>query len=136
MTAGKLAAIGAIAVVAAAIAAGLWVAGSPQEQRERRLDERRTADLRSLSNSVSRYYRETGKLPAELDSMVDGRTQSVLPRDPQSGQSYDYEISPPAKFRLCTEFLREAGSDAPLDFWAHAAGQQCFDFDLSAVRTD
>ena len=124
----------AIALVVAVIVAGLVVSGSPQRQRMLRLDERRVADLRSLQNSLTYRYTETGVLPATLADLVDGRILTAVPRDPESGEQYLYEMTERRAFRLCAEFAMPSEGPEPEDFWAHAAGRQCFDFDFSTVR--
>ena len=130
----RLAAGFVIALVVAAIVAGLVVSGSPQRQRMLRLDERRVRDLQSLQTSLSYRYTETGALPATLEDLVDGRLLSAVPRDPESGEPYAYEVTARRVFRLCAEFALPSEGPEPADFWAHAAGRQCFDFDYATLR--
>jgi hypothetical protein len=134
--AGKLLAIGSSTVVAVAIIAGLILTGSPAEQRLLRLDEQRVAHLRDLSNSISRHYVDTAALPDMLETLVDGRIRTSLPLDPATDRPYEYETAGPARFRLCAEFARESSPRDANDFWSHAAGRQCFEFDLSDLRLD
>jgi hypothetical protein len=124
----------AIAVVVAAIVAGLVVSGSPQRQRQLRLDEQRVNDLRSLSQSITAHYRNTRELPGQITEIVDGRTRSTLPRDPESGQAYVYETQERRVFQLCAEFALPSEDTQPDEFWSHQAGRQCFRFDLSSLR--
>jgi type II secretory pathway pseudopilin PulG len=124
----------AIALVVAAIVAGLIVSGSPQRQRMLRLDEQRVRDLQALQTNLSRRYTETGALPATLEDLIDGRLLSAVPRDPESGQSYVYEMTGRRVYRLCAEFALPSEGPEPNDFWAHAAGLQCFDFDYATLR--
>jgi hypothetical protein len=137
MSSHRAAAYASIAVVGAAIVVGLYVSGSPSDQRLLRLDERRVADLMRLSSALSRYFSETGELPADLGELVDGRRLSSLPRDPVSDSSYVYMITGDEQFELCAEFSRESEYDPNENFWGHAAGRACFPFDYSdrqAVR--
>lgn len=126
----------AIVVVAAAVVAGLLVTGTPQRQRELRLDERRVSDLLVLSSALTRRYGETGRLPASIDALVDGRFLSTLPRDPASDESYVYESTGAASYRLCATFAREAGAPGAAEFWYHPPGRHCFDFDYSEMLRD
>jgi len=133
MTPHRIAAYVSAAVVAAAIAAGLYLSGSPGEQRLRRLDERRVADLQRLSSVIDLYHTQTGQLPAELERLIDGRRLSSVPRDPATDEPYEFRITGDKRFELCAEFSR--GSPAavtPADnFWRHDAGRRCFEFDYS-----
>ena len=133
MSPGRILLVASIAIVATAVVAGLIITGSPGTQRELRMDERRVADLRGLSNSLSRRYRETGRLPDTLGALVDGRLLAVLPRDPMTAAAYEFEPTGRTTFRLCAEFARKAMPAGADDFWAHDAGRQCFDFDYASL---
>lgn len=126
----RLAAGLAIAVVIAAIVAGLTISGSPQRQRLLRLDQQRVYELQGISRSLSDRYANTRTLPAALADLVDGRTRSSLPRDPVSGEPYGYEILERRAFQLCAEFALASEDPEPDEFWSHEAGRQCFRFDL------
>lgn len=128
--------VAAIGVVVLAIVVGLVISGSPMQQRELRLDEARVADLRSLSAALARFYRETAALPGSLEQLVDGRNLSRLPRDPVADTGYSYTQTSPAAYRLCTEFARASDTSLRDDFWTHAAGRHCFEFDYSDLRPD
>lgn len=134
MSGQRLAAGLAIAVVVAAIVAGLVISGSPEQQRLLRLDSQRVNDLQSLSQWISVNYSSTRELPAELAELVDGRMLSRVPRDPESDQAYAYEILDRREYRLCAEFALPSEHPELDGFWAHAAGRQCFRFDLSSMR--
>lgn len=126
----RIAACASIAVVAVAIAVGLYLSGSPGEQRLRRLDERRVTDLQRLSSALQVYHRQTGQLPADLERLVDGRRLSSLPRDPVTDEPYELRITGDERFELCAEFSR-ASIIEPDGFWSHGPGRKCFEFDYS-----
>jgi hypothetical protein len=126
----------AVSVFVAAVVAGLVISGSPGRQRALRLDEQRVADLRSLSNALSRYYRETRKLPGQLEALVDGRALAYMPRDPLADVLYEYEVLEPYAFDLCAAFELESVNAQAGDFWDHGQGRQCFRFDYSTMRFD
>jgi hypothetical protein len=115
------------AIVIIAVLAGLYLSGSPGEQRLLRLDERRVSDLLQLSYTISTYWDESARLPAGLSDLVDGQRLSSVPEDPQSGTVYSYETVDTDSYRLCAEFAR--GSSQPItgDFWEHPAGPHCFE---------
>ena len=74
----RVAVIGSIAVVVAAVIAGLWLIGSPADQRQQRLDERRVSDLEQLSQAVYRHRNERRALPA---SRGEERHEKREPKD-------------------------------------------------------
>jgi len=132
MTAHRIAADGSAPVLVAAIAAGLYLSGTPGEQRLRRLDERRVADLQRLSSIIDLYHMQTGQLPAELERLIDGRRLSSVPRDPATAEPYEFRITGDERFELCAEFSRASTALTPADsFWRHDEGRQCFEFDYS-----
>jgi len=128
MTSGRaLGAVVALAVLAA-VAAGLWMIGSPGDARRLRLDERRVSDLRSISTSVDVHWTRQGVLPARLDEVSPpvGATVTV---DPVSGQRYEYRVIDARTYELCATFDAEwqpgmYGYDEA--FWRHGAGRHCF----------
>lgn len=127
----RLALVGSIVAVAAAVVAGLLVAGSPAEQRLRRLDERRVNDLRFLASAADRYFEREEKLPAELDELVDGLFFTRVPTDPATRQPYEYRIVGPRQYELCAAFDRPSRPELADDFWAHDAGLRCFSFTVT-----
>jgi hypothetical protein len=136
MSAGKLALIGSVVVVAGAVIAGLIVSGSPLEQRLIRYDDRRVADLQTISNALLSYYRETKSIPPNLETLVNGWIRADLPHDPQTEDRYEYVRLSDRSFQLCADFIRASDSDARAEFWAHDSGRQCFTLDYSGVRSD
>src|SRR5687767_3423018 len=127
MKTSRLITIVSSAIVAIAILAGLYLSGSPAEQRLLRLDERRISDLVQLSYTISNYREQSGQLPLELAVLVDGQRLRSLPADPQTGVVYAYEIADTDSYRLCAEFSRPSLQTTPDDFWAHPEGRHCFE---------
>jgi hypothetical protein len=123
-------AIASAAVVAVAIAAALFVIGSPAEQRREQLDARRVQDLRTLSYQVTAHWTQKQRLPESTAELVDGRALSRLPVDPVSKAAYEYGIASPRQFELCATFDRDSPPAERGDFWAHASGRKCFSFDV------
>jgi hypothetical protein len=117
-------------VVVAALIGGLYVGGSPGEQRLLRFDERRVNDLRALSHAISKRWDKTKRLPQMLDELVDGQGLRGIPADPETESSYVYEVLSINKFRLCADFSRPSLNPDPKDFWIHKSGKQCFEFTL------
>jgi type II secretory pathway pseudopilin PulG len=121
----------AVAVVVIAIVAGLVLVGSPGEQRLRRIDQRRVADLQRLASVLDTYYYANDALPPTLEPLVDGRRLSAVPRDPSTDAVYTYRPTGDRAYELCAVFDRPSdGLDPfPYDvFWSHDGGEKCFSF--------
>jgi hypothetical protein len=131
MSVERVAVVGSIVAVVAAVIAGLLVMGSPGEQRLLRLDDQRVMDLRQLSFAAENRWTEARGLPATASELVDGRYLSRLPVDPVSGEPYAYRVTGPRQFELCAEFARPSRPALEDDFWFHEAGPACFSFDVA-----
>jgi hypothetical protein len=136
MNRGRLVLPGVIAIVAAAVVAGLYVSGSPIEQRRFRADERRVNDIQQISNTIGRYYNATENLPPELETLVNGWASTGIPRDPETENEYRYEITSDDSYRLCAEFARDSRPNRERDFWRHGGGSHCYSFDYSELVLD
>ena len=134
MTARKFITVMASVTVVIAVLGGLYVSGSPGEQRLLRLDERRIADLVQLSAAISAYWQQSGRLPAALPVLVDGQRLRSLPTDPQTEVVYSYEPADMNTYQLCAEFARVAQQTMSEDFWAHPAGTHCFELEVGPER--
>lgn len=126
MTLNRIAAIGASIVAAVAVVAGLLLAGSPAEERDRRVDALRLAALQQLASVISVYYEESGALPAQLAALVDGRNLQELPKDPVSGEVYEYQPEADDSYALCASFDDASEDGEVAEFWMHGAGRSCF----------
>jgi hypothetical protein len=130
----RLALVGSVAAVAAAVAAGLLLTGSPAEQRLRRLDEQRVAELGQLASAAERRFDREQRLPAAADELVDGQLMTRLPTDPATGQPYEYRLTGPRQFEVCATFDRPSRPELAGDFWFHEAGHRCFSFSVTENR--
>jgi len=131
MSVQRLAATGSSVVVVAAIIAGLWIIGSPAEQRLLRLDEQRANDLRQLSSAAEFRWSRDDRLASAAPELVDGRYLSRLPTDPGTGEPYEYRVTSERSFEVCASFDRPSRSELVGDFWFHESGRQCFGFDVT-----
>ena len=127
----RLAALGSVVVVGAAIIAGLVFVGPPSEQRMLRLDVQRVRDLMQLQLAVDSYWAEHRELPGTLPDVVDGRRLSQVPLDPASDQSYEYRATEARRFELCAAFARPSPAEDARNFWSHEAGRKCFSFEVT-----
>lgn len=133
MSSNRLAAISASVVVLLTISVGLYILGTPSQERFRRLDEQRIADLLLLSRAVNANYLISNSLPANLDSMQDGTRLSRIPRDPETSSMYEYEQVAADAYRLCAEFMTQSNEARLDDFWEHSEGRQCFSFNAQST---
>lgn len=117
----------ALVVVAAAVAGGLWLTGSPAEARLVRLDDRRIEDLRRISNLVDAYWRSHRRLPGSLAEV--GSEPGAAGRDPVSDQPYEFRGKGDRQYELCAVFDRKSVK-AEWSSWSHAAGRTCFPIEV------
>ena len=134
MMTNKPAAIGSSVIVLGALLIGLYVLGSPMEERFRRLDEQRVADLLQLSRAINRNFRFSDRLPTNLTDIVDGQLIRRLPIDLETEAMYQYEIIDIDSYRLCAEFSIASEEGNLDDFWSHSMGRECFDFKAQSDR--
>lgn len=93
-----------VSIVLAGSVAGFFVAGTPQNQRLVRLDERRTSDLQTIQWQIINYWQKKEVLPSVLDDLVDPISGFFMPRDPETNGSYEYRLLGELKFELCAVF--------------------------------
>jgi hypothetical protein len=138
----KLVGYGAGLVVIAAIVAGFFIIGTPQDARAMRLDNQRVSDLQGMQWQIVNYWQQKERLPGTLAELQDPISGYLLPRDPETGESYGYRAVGSLSFELCGTFAREGqgtnyygprplafpekGISPELDSWQHEAGQECF----------
>lgn len=146
----KMLGFGAGIVVLVAIVSGFFILGSPAEVRLVRLDAQKVSDLQSMQWQIVNYWQQKEKLPASLNELKDPLSGSIIPVDPQSGESYVYEVTGARSFKLCATFNKEGVGDpymAPRpvmmekpvdglgeDSWQHGAGEVCFDRSIDPER--
>lgn len=128
-------------LVGVAVIAGFFVAGSPFKQRLVRFDSQKVSDLQMIQNQAVNYWTQKGKLPASQNDLIDSISGFRPPLDTQKNIAYEYRVTGPLAFELCSEF-NLASSDAgpakaipayyPIgggfgDNWQHDAGRFCFE---------
>lgn len=127
-----------VVLVVAAAVTGLFMLGPPREERDRRLDTMRVADLREAARAVDRYWATRDTLPPSLEALSKERGISLSLLDPETGQPYQYRLLDGNAYELCANFSRddsendratfssETGSDRYPPFWSHGAGRHCY----------
>jgi hypothetical protein len=119
-----LAAIASVLVVAAVIR-GLFMIGPLDEQRKRKFDEKRIADLQQASTSINYYYSTHHELPEHLTALAGEPGLKIQLIDPETSDPYSYKKLSADTYELCAKFSME--SDDRMDFrWSHKAGKTCY----------
>lgn len=134
--------------VLAAIIASFFVVGSPATQRARRMDTSRISDLQILQNEIVSFWNQKAVLPSSLSDLTSSISGFVPPVDPETDQSYEYNIKSNLVFELCANFeltsLNQTSSPARMpkpiyltpynQNWVHDAGRVCFERTIDPQR--
>ena len=99
-----------VTAVVAAVAAGLIILGSPAQERERRIDDRRVADLHGIAAATDLYWSRHSRLPASLDDLTAEPGLRIYTRDPATSEFYGYQALDSARYEVCATFDRESGT--------------------------
>jgi hypothetical protein len=126
----RAAVIGSIAVVGAAVVAGLLIIGSPAEQRLLRLDEQRVDGLTQLARRAELQWSQERRLATGAAELVD-QYLTRMPTDPATREPYEYRTTGPRAFEVCAVFDRPSRPELAGDFWFHEAGRRCFAFEMT-----
>jgi len=113
------------AVVIGVIAGGVWLMGSPAEQRVLKLDQRRIDDLQSIAQQIHVYWNRHRSLPERLEALSAEPGLASIPMDPTRNEPYGYRLLGDESYELCAIFDRPSPY-APASVWAHEAGPYCF----------
>lgn len=134
-----------IGIVAASIVAGFFIVGSPKEARLRKFDEERVNNLSLIQSEILNYWVQKGRLPENLDALIDNLRGVVVPKDPQTQEKYVYVIGEKKlTFSLCANFSTDLTysnkletqpkfprpiymSSDPYQGWEHGQGFICFE---------
>lgn len=136
--------IGVAILAAITIAAGFFIVGTPAEARLARFDGQKISDLQSIQSQIVYYWQAKQSLPKTIDDLNNSLSYGPMPVDPQTGESYGYEVIGDLSFKLCAAFnapsrgnqnmyaepmmAPRVGGKMPLpDNWQHSSGQVCFD---------
>ncbi len=124
------------------VIAAFFVVGSPQDQRDERLDQDRIQDLSSIENTVQWYYVEENVLPETLGDL-EGRTKNpYIPVDPDTEEPYEYTVTGEMTYQLCAVFATDNidsedyvrpvinNKYGVMNLWLHEAGRHCFDIEV------
>ena len=125
--------------VIAAVTAGLFVIGSPMEERARRIDDRRVTDLQGIMAATDLYWTRYSRLPASLDDLTAEPGVRINTTDPASSEIYGYQPLDSLDYEVCATFEQASGEitrEPTRDLWAHGPGRQCFELEAEDIRHD
>ena len=123
--------------VTAAIVVGIYLLGSPTDERARRLDERRVQDLSEIARAADVYWTRNTRLPASLDALRTETGANITIADPATGMSYEFRPLEGERYELCAVFegeSRDSDRGFGAGFWSHRGGRQCFQRDAQTIR--
>ncbi len=129
--------VSATAAVIAAVIGGLLLLGSPAQERMRRLDERRVADLRNIENVVKIYWTRHKSLPVSLESLSSEPGVFVKRTDPEAGLPYEYKLLSSKNYELCAHFSHDTAEERNTpyqNFWSHGPDRQCFQLEVQDTK--
>lgn len=95
-------------VVLASVVVGILLIGSPSKQRDIMQDRDRVLGLANLQQQLIDFYQSKGELPKTLAVLSDPLTGTVVPRDPETGEFFEYTSTSKLSFTLCANFKTES----------------------------
>jgi hypothetical protein len=125
-----------VATVVTAVVAGLFVLGSPMEERARRVDHRRVVDLQGIVAATDLYWTRHSRLPVSLDELSAEPGVRISTRDPASSEIYDYQPRDSMHYEVCASFERESeetSRDPARNLRVHGSGRQCLQFEAKEI---
>ncbi len=119
---------GSLAAVIAIFIASLFFVESPQQARNRKLDNLILDNFDAIASAVENYYEENDQLPPDLETLKNEFSYLNEKRlsDP-NGQRFEYKISGPRTYQLCATFRTDnrESDDWRAERWPHGVGYQC-----------
>ena len=97
------------AAVAAAVVLGVVFLGSPAQERERRIDDRRLSDLHGIGAAADLYWTRHGRLAASLDDLAAEPGVRISTRDPSTSEMYGYRALDEGRYEVCATFAADSG---------------------------
>ncbi len=122
-------------IVLTIVGIGITKAGSPQDVRERKLDETQLSNLQEIQWRVQDYILTNNKPPAALSDLG----EPAVPTAPEGRDVYTYTVTETG-FELCATFAKPSNNEnfypsSPVfgkgqiqnpDNWQHGEGKACF----------
>ena len=99
--------------VVVAVALGLVLLGSPAQERARRIDERRVADLHGIAAATNLYWSRHSRMAASLDDLTAESSLKINTRDPVSSEIYRFRALDSLRYEVCATFDGESRGVPP-----------------------
>ena len=125
-----------VITVIVAVGVGLFILGSPAEERARRVDDRRVEDLQGIVAATDLYWTRHARLPVSLDELTSEPGVRIKTSDPANLEIYGYKALDSTHYEVCANFEQVSGetsSNSEMNLWAHNSGPQCFQFEAEEI---
>ncbi len=145
-----------IVLVLFVIIGGFSVVGSPAKQRALKFDAQRVNDLVTIQWQIITFWQQKGRIPANLDELKDPLSYAHIPKDPETGNEYEYSSDGVQTFNLCavfsevtqdtkgrgefgygrggTSMIYPAPGGLMDENWTHEKGRTCFERKIDPDR--
>ncbi|MEI8123559.1 MAG: DUF5671 domain-containing protein [bacterium] len=127
-------------IILIGITYGVIQNGSPITLRAKQMDERRLSDLMTIQNQiVYSQWQNKGDIPTNLEVLNEPISGFVIPKDPETRESYEYRKISTNSFELCATFKTGSNDSSRSksmvinpantvnENWQHASGRVCFE---------
>ena len=133
-----------LAAVIAVFVASLFFVESPQETRNRKLDNMVLDKFNQIDRAVNTYYQENNKLPGSLELLAEEfpyLTNKDL-ADAATEKKFEYKQGEDNSYELCAEFRTSNKGDENDKYnnfykenWPHDVGYQCLKQKVRDINT-
>ncbi len=135
---------GVFLLVVISVGFGLYLIGSPSVQRDISNDRQRQVHLEQLQSQIVSFYQAKGYLPKTIEETVDPLLGTSNLLDPETNESYVYEVTGALSFTLCATFKTDSVKPNPqtvvevypmiMGNFDHGVGEVCFDRTIDKDR--
>lgn len=98
-------------------------------QMMRRQDQVRINDVQQIVIATRVYAKNNGNVPTSLSKLAGGEVLSTVPRDPQTGGSYQYVVTPSGRFHVGATLRATSESQLRTDDNYNSTGSASDGFD-------
>jgi hypothetical protein len=93
------------AAVLVSLVAGFMNTDTPQEVRNKNLDNKEVSELQEIQSRIESYTLLNSKLPESIDEAYNSLS---VPSAPEGRSAYTYQVINASSFKLCAEFSNES----------------------------